>query len=430
MRIGLLLCAGILCLSLVPLGAQAHGDGYFVVGASGNAHYVAPGGAVNSLQFGTSSLYSCLMHADNETALVFDYTKNSILKVDPKTLAIVGTFFTSSLLASYSNVYDMCFDQNGDLFFGSSNSSGIGRGVFKIDQSSMMTPVTVSLSSSNPFYYPENLEIDIDSAELLVADDRTGDPLVILQRDGSSFTTVASGWNFRYGTHKDMNTGVIYSGTCCNSSTPNRTLYYLPPASTTPGPWLASATFPGGYDPMIDRASMANPRIVCAAWNSSGAGGLWHVDINTKAISQVTTIAYNTYDVAFVYGRNLQTVKTGKGTWDVHMDVPSEAGKTYMMALSINGTRPGVGLPDGRRIPLAFDLLSYVSITTGLAPYFTGNIGSLDPNGEAKAKINVRSLPAAANGVLVWIGAIVLDPKAPVGISVVVDTKVLKIEGL
>jgi len=71
-----------------------------------------------------------------------------------------------------------------------------------------------------------------------------------------------------------------------------------------------------------------------------------------------------------------------------------------------------------------------VSITKGLAPYFKGNNGKLDANGEAKVKIDVSTLPPAANGVPVWIGAIVLDSAAPLGISVVVDTKVLKIEGL
>jgi len=420
----------ILSLSVVSIGAQAHNAGYILPGASGSVQHVSMTGVVTSIQPHTGSIYCTTMNVDNQTALVFDYTNTAIVKIDPMTLAVVGTFYTNSSLSSSTNVYDMCFDHNGDLYLGSSSSSGIGRGVFKIDQTATMTPVTVASSSTQPFYYPENLDIDTDSAELLVGDDRSGDPLVLLERDGSTFTTIASGWNFRYGTHKDMNTGIIYSGTCCDTSTPNRSIYWLLPSTTTPGPFVSSTSLRGGYDPMLDRASMANPRIVCSSWNSGSSGGLFYVDLNSKAISKLTTILRNTYDVTFVYGRNLQSARTAKGRWDIQLNAPGLAGLPYVIAVSASGTRPGIGLPDGRRIPLAFDTLSYLSLLGSLSPFLTNNIGVLDKSSTAIAKLDLSTLPAAANGTRLWIGAVILDKAAPIGMALIVDTKVLKIEGL
>jgi len=420
----------ILCVALASLGAQPYNNGYILPGASGLVHAVTMTGGVTSAQRASGSIYCTTMNVDNATVLVFDSSNNGIFKIDPLTLAVVGTFYTNSSMTSSTNVYDMCFDHNGDLYIGSSSSTGIGRGVFKIDQTATLTPVTLSSTSTQPFYYPENLDIDIDSAELLIGDDRTGDPLVLLERDASSFTTIASGWNFRYGTHKDMNTGVIYSGTCCDTSTPNRSIYWLLPSSTTPGPFVSSTSLRGGYDPMLDRASMANPRIVCCAWNSSGTGGLFYVDLNSKAISKLTTIQRNTYDVTFVYGRNLQTARTGKGKWDIQLSAPGHGGKAYVIAVSAAGTRPGIALPDGRRVPLAFDTLSYLSLLGALNPFLSNNLGTLNKSGTALAKLDLSTLPSAANGTLLWFGAIVLDGSAPLGMALIVDTKVLKIEGL
>jgi hypothetical protein len=423
------LFALILCVAIASLGAQPHNNGYILPGASGQVHAVTMKGAVTSAQRASGSIYCTTMNVDNATVLVYDSSNNGIFKIDPLTLAVVGTFYTNSSMTSTTNVYDMCFDQNGDLYFGSSSSSGIGRGVFKIDQTSTLTPVTMASSSSQPFYYPENLEIDIDSAEVLIADDRSGDPLVLLERDGTSFTTIATGWNFRYGTHKDMNTGAIFSGTCCNTSG-TRSIYWLKPATTTPVTFVSSSALRGGYDPMLDRASMANPRIVCSAWNSSNSGGLFYVDVNSQAVSKLTTIARNTYDVTFVYGRNLQSARTGKGTWDIHLNAPGHGGKAYVVAVSAAGTRPGIALPDGRRVPLAFDTLSYLSLLGSLSPFLSNNIGTLDKSGTALAKLDLSTLPSGANDTLLWIGAVVLDSSAPLGMALIVDTKVLKIEGL
>lgn len=408
--------------------AQSHSDGYVVVGTPGQVFAITNGGAATSIQFGTAAIYATAMNADNRTALVFDSTINSILTVDPKTLAVVGTFFTSTSLTAAASVYDMCFDHHGDLFIASATTTP-GRGVFRIDRAGVMSPVTLASTSTQPFYAPENLDIDVDSGELLVGDDANGDVLRVLRRDGTGDTTIASGWNFRYGTHRDMNTGTIYSGTCCDTSTPNRSIYHLPLTATTPGPFFSSTMLRGGYDPMIDRASMASPRLVCASWDSGSNGGLWRLDIGSLALNRVAQLNGNTYDVAFTFGRNLQSIRTARGKWSVRLNVPADAGKVFAIAMNLSGPRPGFPLPDGRRVPLVIDTIAAASIG-GRLPFFTGNLGVLNASGTAVATLDLSFLPPAANGIVAWFGAATLDPNAPTGIATIVDTKVFVVEGL
>ncbi len=416
----------ILVAGITP--AQPHRDGYVVTGTSGQVFAITNGGAISTAQIGSAAIYATTMNADNQTALVFDPAMNAILTVDPKTLAVVGTFFTSTSLTAATSVYDMCFDHNGDLYIASTSTTP-GRGVFRIDRGGLMRPVTLATASTQPFYAPENLDLDVDTGELLVGDDANGDVLRMLRRDGSSDTTIASGWNFRYGTHRDMNTGTIYSGTCCDTSTPNRSIYHLPSTATTPGPFFSSTMLRGAYDPMIDRASMASPRLVCASWSSGASGGLWSVDIGALTLNQIVPINTNTYDVAFTFGRNLQSIRTGRGKWSVRLDVPSDAGKAFAIAMTLSGPRPGFPLPDGRRVPLVIDTIAAASIG-GRLPFFTGNLGVLNATGTAVANLDASFLPAAANGILAWFGAVTLDPNAPNGIATIVDTKAFVVEGL
>lgn len=423
------LCCALLTALSASAVAQYHSHGYFAGGASGIMYHIDNVGNVTSAKISASNsspLYGVTMNASNTEALAYDWTANSIMRVDPVALTIIGTFYTNTMMTSSLNVYDMDIDQNGELYFGSASASGIGRGIFKIDSTMAMVAVTLGNTTADPAYAPENLEVDILTGELLVGNDVTGDPLYVINRDGSSATMIATGFNFRYGTHRDMNTGDIYSGTCCDTSTPNRSLYWVQTGMNTAGPFVASSMMRGGYDPMIDRASAANPRLVCASWNTGGLGGIYYVDLATKAVVKHAPILANTYDLAFVYGRNLQTIQTGKGTWDVNLNVKGEAGNNFVIALSAAGTAPGVPLPDGRLIPLAPDVLTFATIN-GLAPFFTGNQGTLDATDSGLAKIDVSSLPAAANGVRIWIGALTLDNT---GVKTVVDSTVLKIEGL
>jgi len=71
-----------------------------------------------------------------------------------------------------------------------------------------------------------------------------------------------------------------------------------------------------------------------------------------------------------------------------------------------------------------------MSLTTGLAPFFTKNVGVLNATAEATAFIDVSMLGKAVNGLVFYLLPAVLDPRAPFGIFVIGDPRPLVIEGL
>ena len=82
---------------------------------------------------------------------------------------------------------------------------------------------------------------------------------------------------------------------------------------------------------------------------------------------------------------------------------------------------------------LALSLMMVTPVAAAPAAY--GDIWHHVAWGETLSSIgrryNVRPWAiASANGIAIWIGAVVLDPKAPMGLSTIVDTKAFKIEGL
>jgi len=435
MRTTILAVVLLALLSSLATG-QNHNTGWFVPGYK-HLHHATMSGTVTSIAFGTSYCYAGIMNWDNKTALAFDYSTASIMKVDPNSLTVLGTFFTDPSLTSSSSVYDMDFDSNGDLFFGCSYTSP-GRGVYKIGHNTLALTTVISASSSTmPFYYSENLSIDIDSGELLIADDNssTNDMVYLLNRDGSTHTSLGNYFNFRYGTYKHILTGDIYSGTCCGSSlSTGRSILWLQGGSGTATTFLNHPVLRGGYAPCPDRASAAAQQLVTPSWrttSTTGSDGIWKVNLASKTATKLATISTgNTLKAVPVWGRNLQSVNTGTGTWDLRLSFPTLKNQGFVVAVGMSGVRPYITLPDKRNIPLTFDTLAMLSLTTGLAPFITGNIGTLDGNGEAVVKIDVSSIGKVLNGFVIHFCGAVLDPAAPLGLAVIADPKALVIEGM
>ena len=100
------------------------------------------------------------------------------------------------------------------------------------------------------------------------------------------------------------------------------------------------------------------------------------------------------------------------------------------MGVSVSGVRPGVPLPDGRKINLTPDDVTRVGLTVGLAPFVTGTAGTLNAQGLAAAGVNLAPLGKPANGVLLYFEVLTLDPKSPNGIKTITDPHVIKVEGL
>jgi hypothetical protein len=93
----------------------------------------------------------------------------------------------------------------------------------------------------------------------------------------------------------------------------------------------------------------------------------------------------------------------------------------YALALSLSGVRPGVLLPDGRRLPLNVDALTHAVLFGGLGHFLSfASVGRLGPLGLAFTYLDVSRLPGVS-GIRVWAVAVALDPAAPLGLGTISD---------
>jgi len=181
-----------------------------------------------------------------------------------------------------------------------------------------------------------------------------------------------------------------------------------------------SSTLPHMIDVVADRASAARPRLLARDFFNTA---LLEIELSSLSLRTVAT-APPPGPLHLDRSRNLTSRSLGAGKWEIGIHHASGAGKSYVIGLSASGVWPGVGLPDGRKLPLNLDSLVQLSVTGQLAPAFTGNAGTLSPTGDATAVLDISPWPQL-NGVPVWIGAVILDPLAPIGIDLIPDPMVL-----
>ena len=99
----------------------------------------------------------------------------------------------------------------------------------------------------------------------------------------------------------------------------------------------------------------------------------------------------------------------------IRISFPGDAGKGYVLAMSLTGCQPGIVIPDGRTIPLMPDLFTVLTTQGPLGNILTGNMGMLGASGEAFAHLDANPLGLAARGIRVWVAAVSLG--GPSGIS-------------
>ena len=366
----------------------------------------------------------------------------------------------------YSYPYNNVFvDQNGDALFSiygydrhtvPTTTYYYTRAVYKYDQISGAVSTVMTTTQVGLYEYFYNINRDIDTGKILISGGRSQTSPNTMRyavhtlnpEDGynpanRSFWNDGSvyGWyNYSRGVEQNVKNGYLerpyYNGT---------RVYQLKPgsASMTTISTISNTNFPYttnyGYSGKFDLQTAANPEYLLNCYYSSR--GMWviHYDVNTWSYKSTDTIMtslthpnYNYfYNYQFeIYGsRNIQTVYNGPRKWAVLISVPHHPGKTYMAALSLSGVRPGVPLPDGRRINLNPDVLTVASVNN-LLPYIW-NPGSLVLNarGEALAFLDINPLNPPANGFgfPVWIAVAVLDPAAPQGFAFLPDTFVMRI---
>lgn len=426
----------LLVVATAVLGGLVAGQHYqngWVVTGDKHLHYVAPNGSVTSISYSTNSNAEiAIMNWDNQTALVPDFSKQAILKIDPGTLTVIGTFVQNSMFGHVRTFQEAEFDSNGDLYFAASWPI---QGVFKFARGAMnFTTVFNNPSTAQPLYWINNMSIDIDSGELIVGDDNhlNDDVLYLMRRGDGSFTRIGKmggPWAFRQGSYKHIPTGDIYCGTAVAGNPVLQSILVLRSGTSVATVFLNHPTLKEASAPMPDRASAAVQQLVTASKLNQG-DGVWKVDIATQAATKIATIQRNCFKCVPAFGRNVQTISTGKGKWDARVSLPMWANRSFLLAVSMSGVRPGMKLPDGRTIPLIMDNLAFLSVTLGLAPFVTGNVGTLDRTGLAVAKIDVSGIGKVLNGIRLWLCAVVIDGSAPLGIGVITDPKCLVLEGM
>jgi len=174
------------------------------------------------------------------------------------------------------------------------------------------------------------------------------------------------------------------------------------------------------YGVHADRSSVANPRLALGALGT--APSVCFVDLTTKAITTLHTGSVLFYQV--FPNREVATIKRGPGKWEIVMHFQGESGNAYVAGLSLSGVRPGVRLPDRRRIHLNVDTLTALSVNGLLGPLFSGYTGALNAFDRGSAVLDVSGLPAL-KGTRIWAQVVTLNKSAPLGIQTIADPVVL-----
>ena len=82
---------------------------------------------------------------------------------------------------------------------------------------------------------------------------------------------------------------------------------------------------------------------------------------------------------------------------------PANANRPYMLLGSVSGTSPGVPLPGGAVLPIKWDILTHIILSSLGSPVFANFTGNLDAEGEAVATLDTYGpLDPALAGITVY----------------------------
>ena len=319
-------------------------------------------------------------------------------------------------------------DSNGDIV---ANAFSLANGqnlwsLLRISGTSISTiATTASLGISGSF--TAGLIRDIDTGNYIIPtfNSSAGNPIYSINPDGTTVTTLNTFpvGGPRFDAVQDINTGNYYIGGRDSSTVGGFLLQVSQTGATT---IVASSTADQftWNSPAIDRASSANPRIRSMYFNTN----LYSTDLTTFAVSSVAlqSTGVSPRGATILYSRNVSTVRTAPGKWTMNFSFKNQAGKQYAAALSATGVRPGIPLPDGRRIPFVLDVLTFTSLSGNLGPIFNQGTNLLDGTGEATGSIDITSIGTNLN-VNVWLIALVLDNAASQGIAEIADPILLQL---
>jgi len=258
------------------------------------------------------------------------------------------------------------------------------------------------------------MAIDIDTGHYVVQDRNLAVDAPLLRiTDAGVINTIGLGFSPRYSITQNIRSGDWYSSA-------GRQIMVLGMTAKAPTALFPSPGGNGTHTAIaFDRASAATPRIV-----SRYRDALYTIDPTSAAVTSVAlkTTTATPWEMTFLRGRNLASVKTAAGKYDLRLSFPGEGGRGYGIGLSLTGVRKGITLADGRVINLAADFFTILTVNNLLPGIWDSGPLVLDKNGEATARLDVSMVPPIK--LPCWIIALVADGK---GIGTIGDPIVIRL---
>jgi len=352
--------------------------------------------------------------------------RNGLFRYDPGTMLVHTIYRYRPDTITYHAVFDAVVDQDGDYLAGvrivDNRPSRNEFELWHIDRTGRVTTVLTRVELGWPPYFAGKMVRDIDTGRILFSDHGGIYGFDTSSRTFATWNSIG-GWVSTYAMPQNHRTAAIEGAYGSKVLRQPRGKWGLTTLHTLPYPcWLQC----GGR---FDLQTAASVRQVYVGVGPGGTGAaIYHLDATTWAVTTVIAHAKYGYSVAgleFYRGRHTQSVKTGTRRWEIRLSAPQFPGKGYAVAAGLSGARPGITLPDQRRIHLNIDPLVLMTLYNLLPGIWSGGAYSLDANGEARASLNLSGVPRL--DAPLWIVWLILDPAAPGGIAYIPDTYVMRV---
>lgn len=376
------------------------------------------------------------------TSTYYTGLKGGLFRIDHAGQVVKSLYhFPGSSTVGYDSPYDMVIDHNGDyiasMYRYRRSPYSYGYEIWKVRSDGTVSTLLTSVKAGLNSWYPSRrMRINIDTGKVLFNDGYHSSPTTMrypvfeVDSETGTFSTWNTGaayaWTSSYSMPQDHRTGYL-------QKVYSRYVLQLKPG-TSGATTLKTLSVPHNnyiyYGGMMDLQTAARPRFVYATYGSYGGARTWlhYVDRTTWAVTSTPVSSLYTYSYAgnaFYRGRHTQTVRTVGRQWTVRLSAPKFPGMRYVVAAGFSGVRPGVTLPDQRRLNLNIDPLVVLTLGNRIPSVWNPGPGILDANGEAQGTLNLNAFAPA--GRPIWIAWMVLDPKAPLGIAYMPDTYVMRI---
>jgi hypothetical protein len=410
--------------------AQAYDTPLLVLGAG---HPYAPeklyavdlfGNATVRHVFGMSFFPNSFTHHHDNRTLTLHYTNpDAIVLFDPVLSTVTGTLHQGLPLG---NVYSVRPYSSGDYLVGDVPSAiGTFTGAFvrlvRADGSGLQTLFSQPGWSAQVRAVGQDLVTGEILAGLLHIGPGTAPSLIRITPDTGAYVTLDPTPRSITALVQDHRDGAViygaYNGGIFRRA-PDGAISTLIPAANPWGITASSLAFDRGAEHGILVAG-GSGRIARIAFDPGGPATV--VAVHEANLPQGLPAVK---DLGFEHERNVISRRTGNLQWVFEINFPGEPYRPYVLALSLTGFTPGIPL-GGRTVPLVPDPVFFASLSGGLFPLLQGNVGTLDQDGRAVARLDLSSFGAVSPVDRVWMAAATLDGAAPGGVRTIGKPSVL-----